>query len=766
MLPKFASAANWYVRTDGGSLSECTGKSDAAYPGSGTGQACAVNHPFWLFPPGAVSAIVGGDTVYVGTGSYKMGAGAPNTGMSACNASWTYSCVASAIPSGPDSDHPTRILGQGWDDKLTPRPEFWGSGRATQVFSLSGSSNVILQYLDITDHAKCGYNFTANPSLQCDRSTLPYGDQADYGIYAKDSSSVLLKDVKIHGLSNGALWGGRLTDWTFDGVEMHGNAFSGWNGDIGHGAYGSGLDSSMHGTILFKDSKINYSGCVENYPLTDVYPDIAAGGCYGQGQGGYGDGLGMYYTEGDWIFQDTEFMYNTQDGLDLLYHTGTSGSVTLQRVRAEGNSGQQIKTGADVKVENSVIVGNCSYFFNNPIAYQTGFPSCRAAGTPIMFSNWRTGRDASILNSTITGTNKIFIEIGTAGTGSQAGTYGSLSKVSSITATGQYIIDQASDTMWVKLSSSIDPSIAQILPRVGTTSYVLSGSWISDGDGVYHLTGIGAMTSNNFIFDGVYYTSVNGSVASIVSDNQYVVSRDSDMVWVRLPGNQDPNNFNMIAQYNNYVTKTTLTGTWISDGGGIYHLTDIGAQTGGIYAFNYLVKAGICDGSQKLYSRNNIFLGLEWWSTSTQQIIPGTYADTFYLDGWDGNGAGSCAATNPVLFDNKDSIVFNSKYDISSIPDNVLKVDPQLEDIPPFAAYADIYTYGERWNVVPSLGSPALDKSSSAVAENIVSDVFIPSNDILGNPRPFGAGIDWGAYEVGSGSDVVAPASPVGLNVI
>ena len=36
-----AQGATYYVRTDGGSADECTGQTDAAYPGSGTSQPCA-----------------------------------------------------------------------------------------------------------------------------------------------------------------------------------------------------------------------------------------------------------------------------------------------------------------------------------------------------------------------------------------------------------------------------------------------------------------------------------------------------------------------------------------------------------------------------------------------------------------------------------------------------------------------------------------------------------------------------------------------------
>ncbi|MCK9538954.1 hypothetical protein, partial [Dokdonella sp.] len=37
-LPAMA-ATTWYVRADGGTPAQCTGRSDAAYPGSGSNQA-------------------------------------------------------------------------------------------------------------------------------------------------------------------------------------------------------------------------------------------------------------------------------------------------------------------------------------------------------------------------------------------------------------------------------------------------------------------------------------------------------------------------------------------------------------------------------------------------------------------------------------------------------------------------------------------------------------------------------------------------------
>lgn len=54
------SAATWYVRTDGGTSSQCVGTTDAAYPGSGTAQPCAYNDPQL-----AINASAGGDTITI-----------------------------------------------------------------------------------------------------------------------------------------------------------------------------------------------------------------------------------------------------------------------------------------------------------------------------------------------------------------------------------------------------------------------------------------------------------------------------------------------------------------------------------------------------------------------------------------------------------------------------------------------------------------------------------------------------------------------------
>ncbi|MFC5595527.1 hypothetical protein, partial [Lysobacter niastensis] len=71
------AATNFYVRTDGGDATQCNGKADAPYSGSGTGQNCAWKHPYFALPNSGTPRIAGGDTLYIGSGEYMIGYGAP-----------------------------------------------------------------------------------------------------------------------------------------------------------------------------------------------------------------------------------------------------------------------------------------------------------------------------------------------------------------------------------------------------------------------------------------------------------------------------------------------------------------------------------------------------------------------------------------------------------------------------------------------------------------------------------------------------------------
>lgn len=669
-----ASGTTWFVRSDGGDATQCNGLVDAAYPGSGTAQPCAFNHPFWLLKPngsGGLSGaptLQGGDTAIVGAGEYLMGVGAPNS--SACNASWGYDCTMPPIPSGPDAAHPTKIYGKGWDTKATPPPQLWGFGRSQKILNLVKSNNVEIRYLEITDHSDCIYN-SVDPMKACNRSS-PYNKPfAEVGIYATDSTNVLLKDLNIHGISKTGIWAGRLTDWTLDGVVLRANGFTGWDGDTGHGLIGSGTDSSNHGTTTIRNSRIEYSGCGEKYPTTNLW------GCRGQSQNGQGDGFGTYYTEGTWLIEDSEFSHNMQDGFDLLYHTGVNGTVTFNRVRSEGNAGNALKVAGDAEIENSVIIGNCDYFVRNPISetYSGTVEACRATGTPLMVAGWRPGSTAALVNSFLSGTSTTLIE-------------------------------------------------AKSGVNMGKT------------------------------------VEISGSAANVTGDNQYATNATLNKMWIRPPGGEapngwDPNGMTLVAIPIAGGTKYPITGTWISVGNGVWELSGYRAQTGGADSFAYVYLGFTCNGTENFVARNNIIVGMESWYKKNHGE-PGTKSDYFYLDGFDGNGSGPCGTgATKIVMDTKDSVVYNTKYNQCPNSNNILCDDPMLTSIPPLANALDMYTYGERWNVMPKSTSPVIGKTSTLPGGQVVGDIRIQNKDIRGGVRPTNS-ITWGPYEYIS----VVPPTP------
>ncbi|HEX3897440.1 MAG TPA: hypothetical protein VHW73_14670, partial [Rudaea sp.] len=344
--PVPAGPVTYYVRTDGGSPAQCDGRHDAAYSKT-TKHACAWRHPFDALLPGGPARIAGGDTLIIATGSYQMGLGAPDAQSDKCRADWPWDCHMTPVPSGPSPDKPTRILGMGWDKGCAAPPELWGTERAETVIDLRGSSNVQIACFEITDHSGCVEFHAGKQELdRCERDKEPYGPWAAVGLSAADSSNVSLRDLNIHGLAHDGVRAGRLRDWTVERVQIVANGWSGWNGDIDD-------HSSNSGRMIFRDVRIAWNGCGEKYPSKQPF------GCWGQEEGGYGDGLGTGETSGDWLFERVRADHNTQDGLDLL-HARSDAKITFVDVHAEANAGNQLKAGGSVNVENSVLIGTCA----------------------------------------------------------------------------------------------------------------------------------------------------------------------------------------------------------------------------------------------------------------------------------------------------------------------------------------------------------------------------------------------------------------------
>lgn len=412
-----ASAATYYVRTDGGNAEQCSGLADTPYPGSGSGQPCAWSHPFVALPPtnygqsdppNPPPRISGGDTLIVNAGSYKIGYDPATPDMRYCSAAFQSDCAMQALPSGPDADHPTRMIAQG-DVKL------WGSGGAYRMINLTGSSNVEVAGFELTDHSGCIVNHCQS-GLNCqpeqiDKCVSGAPNWGNNGIWITDASNVVIRDMNIHGLAGEGIHGGRITDWTVKNVRVWANGFAGVDLDARNG--NSSADTSMHGTLYFSNVEIAWNGCGERYPSGQIF------GCWDQNEGGYGDGFGTGPTSGNWIFEDSHIHHNVSDGLDLLYANGT-GSVTMRRVRAEGNAGNQLKIAGGGVIEDSVVIGSCalpwSTFPPNNYADEHGYhPSqfkgrynmelsgtCRASGDAIAVS-LAPGQTTTLRQNTITG---------------------------------------------------------------------------------------------------------------------------------------------------------------------------------------------------------------------------------------------------------------------------------------------------------------------------------------------------------------------------
>lgn len=400
-----ASATTYYVRSDGGNASQCTGLSNAAYPGSGSNQACAWNHPFVALPPGGSARIQGGDTLHIGSGSYMMGIGAPNT--ESCHESWSYECHMAKIPSGPSPAQPTRILGAGHNQGCTRAPELWGTERSWMVVNLEGSSNVELACLEITDHSSCIESHCHNGQCggevaACNRSSAPYGTWASTGISGQDSSQVVLRDVNIHGMATRGIRAGRISDWTLERTRIVASGWVGWDGDIGS-------NSSNSGTIRFLESEIGYNGCGERWPGGEIF------GCWAQGGGGYGDGLGVAESGGHWIFEDSTIHHNTSDGIDLLY-LNDYGKVTIRRTLVDSNASNQVKVSRSALIENSVVVGNCAYFSGEPNMHAGDH--CRAAGDTV-FVGLSNNSQTKLINNTIVGQGNCVVSGGGGSTASR-----------------------------------------------------------------------------------------------------------------------------------------------------------------------------------------------------------------------------------------------------------------------------------------------------------------------------------------------------------
>jgi hypothetical protein len=365
------SAETWYVRHDGGTrysakehTGQCDGKSDAPYR-KGVNQHCAFNDYRYLWDDQTYNndawVIAGGDTVIIRGGPWRVGwdaATGKGAGYTWCLGGGTSSCSNPVIPSGTPAQH-TRILGENYatcsHDGTTDRSKltqiFGGFGLWTPL-NLKGAQYVDIECLEVTRHSQCVFFGDPPNPAPCNRST-PVDDYDSDGVITDvHTHDLLLQDMWIHGHLGRGIKGPIGGVVTCTRCDIAYNGAAGWDFDDGNAT------PSVNGVWNFNYSTIEWNGC------NQAYPGPGAISCYGQSNGGYGDGvgtpMGMCLAAN---IDHSNFSYNTQDGLDLGHgDKGTNCPLKITNSIAYGNGGGTFKWGANENpavFTNNIAIGNC-----------------------------------------------------------------------------------------------------------------------------------------------------------------------------------------------------------------------------------------------------------------------------------------------------------------------------------------------------------------------------------------------------------------------
>ena len=414
-----ASATVWHIRHDGGTNTQCTGTTNAAYPGTGTGVACAYNHPFqMLSQSGAWTSFTTGDTMefddppsnttpyYLGEQnggvgsdwSSQLGICPPPNSPAAAGSS----CILPVLPSG------TIIKGQNYGNchtaghtGLVNPTVFSGLNGVFAALQVGGTNGVTISCVEVTQPDSCttaGFGFGPGQCTQSSNYVGYAGLMLEYQT-GQGPANMTLTDFAAVGLSNRGIMGSHLnvngTDtFTASDIYVIGNGQAGWDGD------GGGCNNSCEsvGTMNLSYLDIEWNGCMAVKPYNiGITPETAPNAfsyCYGQNTSGYGDGF-VQLAAGNLTMNVThsKFKYNTQDGFDAAHLSDdptTAPATNISSSWSEGNAGQTFKIGAGTSSTaiNNVSISNChvltqaSTFPNNPSGWVTldAGDTCRAAG--------------------------------------------------------------------------------------------------------------------------------------------------------------------------------------------------------------------------------------------------------------------------------------------------------------------------------------------------------------------------------------------------
>jgi hypothetical protein len=442
--PPPGPGTTWYIRPDGGTNIQCTGKTNAAYPGSGSAQACAFNHPYWMIASNgtAWAHFSGGDTIqfvntsgssdtyYMGEKNGGLGFDWNGNGLSSiCPAPNSgggdgASCILPAPPSGTATQH-TRILGQNAGNchdsnhtHLVNPTILSGINTVFAVLDTRATNYVDISCIEITQPDTCT-NAVATGQCGTNANNVKYGGLIlNYGPGSQGPSNLTLTDFAVVGTSGSGFLGSKLNKTSSDvfsatDVYLIGNGEAGWNGDSG------GCDTSCEsvGSMNLSHVMIDWNGCVAVKPYDMTKPDTqnAFNYCYDDSTEGYGDGFVQVAAGNLTMNVDHSFFrWNTQDGFDSLHLSDdvkTSPAIHISDSWSEGNEGQTFKLGAgsassginNVSISNCRVLATASNFPLNPTGWNTGVSdTCRAAGDQWAFQ-LNNGTAITLENNTSVG---------------------------------------------------------------------------------------------------------------------------------------------------------------------------------------------------------------------------------------------------------------------------------------------------------------------------------------------------------------------------
>ncbi|HWB32278.1 MAG TPA: hypothetical protein VG714_03805 [Acidobacteriaceae bacterium] len=418
----------WYVRHDGGTRysvrvrnGQCDGKADAPYPGKGVNQHCAFRDFRYLWDDQSYGndawVIAGGDTVILKDGPWRVGfdaATGKGAGYTWCTGGQgPFACFNPAIPAGTPEHH-TRILGEHYADcangnvtNRTKLTQIFGGFGVWDALNLGTTKYVDVECLEITSHSQCVTHGDPMVPKGCSHDT-PMDDYDSDGIWTNNQThDVYMQDLWIHGHTDRGIKGAIGGIVTCVRCDIAYNGMAGWDFDDGSGT------PSQNGTWNFNYSTVEWNGC------NQLYPGAGANSCYGQSNGGYGDGVGT--PKGMCLnanIDHSTFRYNTQDGLDLGHLDTGSCNLNITHSAAYGNSGGQFKWGANathaVFTDNKV-VANCLRL-SKPIhgaapQYNAHLGDFCRAGDAVAF-NFRQGGTVLFSNNTIVTYSPTTFDIG------------------------------------------------------------------------------------------------------------------------------------------------------------------------------------------------------------------------------------------------------------------------------------------------------------------------------------------------------------------